>query len=168
MLRSALASLLPAIRVSAQQTERASAAGTLRWAQTQPQRGEKLSEATSNSAFSNITISQVMKNKSESGAPTSALFWVQPHAKVYEAIEIMAKANVGSILVMESGHPHKSQVQGIITERDYLRKVVVAGKSSKEMACAALMTKTDSMLTLKPEDTVAKVFTHVYSRELEK
>jgi CBS domain-containing protein len=98
-----------------------------------------------------------MKNKAESGAPTSALFWVKPQAKVYDAIEKMAGANIGSILVMRSGEPHKSQVQGIITERDYLRKVVVAGKSSKEMACAALMTKIDDMLFLKPEDTVAKV-----------
>lgn len=49
------------------------------------------------------------------------------------------------------------QVAGIITERDYLRKVVVAGKSSKELACSALMTSTHSIVTLTPEDTVAKV-----------
>ena len=157
----------------------------------------KLSEATSNSAFSNITVRQVMKDKMEDGAPSAGLFWVQPQAMVYEAIEKMANANVGSILVMKSGEPHKSQVradrpdtrpsltlelaaaparcatrrhrepvrdalksvqvEGIITERDYLRKVVVAGKSSKEMACSALMTSTQSILTLTPEDTVAKV-----------
>ena len=50
-----------------------------------------------------------------------------------------------------------AQVAGVITERDYLRKVVVAGKSSKEMACAALMTATEKLLTLGPEDTVVKV-----------
>jgi hypothetical protein len=53
--------------------------------------------------------------------------------------------------------PLKLQVEGIITERDYLRKVAVTGKSSKQMACSALMTSTSQIVTLTPEDTVAKV-----------
>jgi CBS domain-containing protein len=79
--------------------------------------------------------------------------------KVFDAVKKMAEANVGSILIMQSAKPHMSQVEGMITERDYLRKVVVTGKSSKEMACSALMTKAANIVTLHPDDTVVKVWT---------
>ena len=51
----------------------------------------------------------------------------------------------------------QDDVEGLITERDYLRKVAVTGKSSKEMSCGALMTPTTKIIDIEPHDTVAKV-----------
>lgn len=118
MLRSACARL--AARVSALPVESEIAQGA-RLMAAQAKRTEKLSEATSNSTFGNITIRQVMKDKAEDGAPTAGLFWVEPQAKVYEAVEKMANANVGSILVMKSGEPHKSQARPDVRARTKTR-----------------------------------------------
>lgn len=51
----------------------------------------------------------------------------------------------------------QDDVEGLITERDYLRKVAVTGKSSREMSCGALMTPTSKIVDITPADTVAKV-----------
>ncbi len=55
------------------------------------------------------------------------IFSIAPDATVFKAIEIMAEANVGALLVMKG-----EKLVGIISERDYTRKVFIRGKSSKE------------------------------------
>ena len=53
-------------------------------------------------------------------------FWsVGPDTSVYDALRLMTDNEVGSVLVVEDG-----RVRGIVTERDYVRKVVMEGKSS--------------------------------------
>ena len=67
-----------------------------------------------------ITVSQVLKSKGRG-------FWyVVPTMTAYEALEIMADKNVGALLVVEGG-----ELKGIFSERDYARKVILKGKSSK-------------------------------------
>lgn len=67
------------------------------------------------------TISEILKNK-------PAVIWsISPDATVFEAIQIMADKNVGALLAMAEGKLH-----GVITERDYTRKVALKGKSSRE------------------------------------
>jgi CBS domain-containing protein len=87
------------------------------------------------------TIREVLKGKSRE------LFSTRPDATVYEAIEIMADKQVGALLVME-----KDELVGIISERDYARKIILKGKSSKETPVAEIMTS--SVLTVSPQHTV--------------
>jgi len=59
------------------------------------------------------------------------IFAVAPDAPVIDAIRLMAEKHVGAVLVMEG-----SRLAGILSERDYARKIVLAGRSSKDTRCA--------------------------------
>jgi CBS domain-containing protein len=74
------------------------------------------------------TIGMVLKQKS---GPVAG---IAPDASVYQAIEMMAEKRVGALLVMESG-----VLIGIISERDYARKVILQGRSSKETQVSEIM-----------------------------
>lgn len=61
---------------------------------------------------------------------------VSPHDSVFDAIQLMADKGVGALLVMEN-----ESLVGIISERDYARKVILKGKSSKQTSINDIMTK---------------------------
>jgi CBS domain-containing protein len=72
---------------------------------------------------------------------------VGPQTTVLEALRIMADQNIGSVLVVEG-----SQYLGIMTERDYSRKVILKGKSSTDTPVAEIMSRDFPVVT--PNDTV--------------
>ncbi len=72
---------------------------------------------------------------------------VQKDTKVYEALKIMSDKNIGSLVVFDEG-----KYAGILTERDYSRKVILEGRHSDEVTVGEIMS-TD-LPTVKPEDTV--------------
>jgi len=72
---------------------------------------------------------------------------VSPGTTVLEALKIMAGQNIGSVLVLEG-----SEYQGIMTERDYSRKVILKGKSSTDTPVAEIMS-TD-LPHVNPHDTI--------------
>ena len=75
-------------------------------------------------------------------------FWsVSPDTNVYEALRLMAEKEVGSALVVENG-----KVRGIVTERDYARKVVLEGKASPDTPVTEIMTT--HVLCTRPEQTI--------------
>jgi CBS domain-containing protein len=68
-------------------------------------------------------------------------------ASVFDAIKVMAERSVGSLLVMEGG-----KIVGIVTERDYARKVILLGRSSETTTVAAIMST--EVITATAEQTV--------------
>ena len=72
---------------------------------------------------------------------------IAPTATVYEAIARMSEKSVGALLVLSEG-----RLAGIISERDYARKVILKDRSSKETQVREIMT--DRVVTALPADTV--------------
>ena len=62
------------------------------------------------------------------------IFSVSPDATVYEAIDLMANKNIGALLVVQDGH-----LLGMMSERDYTRKVMLRGKRSRETQVREIM-----------------------------
>ncbi len=80
-------------------------------------------------------------------AKGSEVFSIGPGASVFDALEEMAKRDVGALIVMEDG-----QVVGIFSERDYARKIILAGKSSRETPVRDIMT--DRVIYARPDLTL--------------
>jgi signal-transduction protein with cAMP-binding, CBS, and nucleotidyltransferase domain len=72
-----------------------------------------------------------------------------PNATVFEAIQLMADKSVGALPVVDN-----SRLVGIISERDYARKVTLKGRSSKDTPVRDIMTK--ELLTATPSDSIAE------------
>lgn len=71
---------------------------------------------------------------------------VTPEASVFDAVKIMADNHIGALVVMTG-----TKVVGLITERDYARKIVLLSRSSKETAVREIMTS--EVLYVRPERT---------------
>ena len=72
---------------------------------------------------------------------------VTPADKVYDAVATMVDNNVGSLLVMQN-----DAVVGIVTERDYLRKVILQGRSSRETPVSEIMSS--KLAFVRPETSI--------------
>jgi CBS domain-containing protein len=77
----------------------------------------------------------------------SDVFWLSPDSTVYEAVAMMADKGVGALLVLSGG-----KLAGIVSERDYARKVILKGKHSHEMQVQEIMTS--PVFTVSPEHSV--------------
>lgn len=77
----------------------------------------------------------------------AALWSVSPETTVFDAIKLMAEKNIGSLPVLAEG-----KLLGVFTERDYTRKIALAGKSSRETRVREIIAP--ETVTVTPEDTV--------------
>ena len=87
------------------------------------------------------TVASILKKKGD------AIWSVEPTATVYEAIAMMAEKSVGALLVVSDG-----KLVGIISERDYARKVVLQRRSSSGTLVHEIMT--GSVITVTPDHSV--------------
>src|SRR6267154_3771461 len=79
---------------------------------------------------------------------TSTVWSIGPNAMVFDAIHLMDEKNVGALPVVDN-----KTLVGVISERDYTRKIIVKGRSSKDTPVSDIMTK--ELLTVNPGDSVA-------------
>jgi CBS domain-containing protein len=87
------------------------------------------------------TVAHILNSKSD-----HTVFTIAPTASVFDAVKLMADKSIGALVVMEGG-----KVVGIITERDYARKIVLMARSSKETAVREIMTT--SVIYVGPDHT---------------
>ncbi len=74
------------------------------------------------------------------------LWSIPPDATVFEAIQLMAGQNIGAVLVMQG-----ESLLGVVSERDYTRKIVLKGKSSRDTRVSEILTEP---LVVRRSDTV--------------
>ncbi|RZL67165.1 MAG: CBS domain-containing protein [Variovorax sp.] len=83
-------------------------------------------------------VSELLSNRGP------ALFHISPDATVFEALQVLERHGVGALLVMVD-----DKLTGVVSERDYTRKVALQGKNSKEVTVSEIMTS--SVITVAPD-----------------
>jgi len=73
-----------------------------------------------------------------------------PRSKVFDALKLMSDKNIGALMVMDE----RGNVAGIISERDYARKVILLGKFSRKTAVEEIMTPVSHLFCVSPKNTV--------------
>ena len=86
------------------------------------------------------TVKQILDQKGR------LVFTIEPDSSVYDAIAMMAEKHVGGLVVME-----EDKLVGLISERDYVRKVILQGRSSPDTKVREIMT--DRVMVVSPERT---------------
>ncbi len=88
--------------------------------------------------YTSITVGQVLRQKGHGS------HGIAPDALAYEALELMADKNIGALMVMENGN-----LVGVFSERDYARKVILKGRTSKSTTVRELMSS--KLISASPE-----------------
>ncbi len=89
-------------------------------------------------------VSDLLKSK------VKQLWTILPEALVLDALKLMAEKEIGALMVVDK----KDKVVGIITERDYARKIILKGKTSMKTSVKEIMTPSNKMYTVKPDTPV--------------
>jgi CBS domain-containing protein len=92
----------------------------------------------------------------------SAVWSIDPNAMVFNAIQLMDEKNVGALPVLEHG-----KLVGIVSERDYTRKVILKGRVSKDTPVSDIMTR--QVLTVNPSSSITecmRIMTEKHVRHL--
>lgn len=103
--------------------------------------------------MSQITLARLLEMKGR------AVYSIAPGASVFEAIQGMSERGVGALLVMEG-----EALAGIISERDYTRKVILQGRASRDTRVEEIMTA--DVVTASPELTLEQAMRLVSERRI--
>ena len=85
--------------------------------------------------------------------PHQSVHAITPGASVFDAVKLMSESNIGALLVMEG-----EEVAGIVTERDYARKIILMSRSSKETPVREIMTS--AVMYVHPSQTSEECMVH--------
>lgn len=102
--------------------------------------------------FEQTTIANILEGKG--ARDTGTFLTITTEDTVYDAVKAMTSNNVGALLVMQPGDKEKPRLAGIVTERDYLRKIIVQGRSSKTTRVGDIMTEENKLITVRPDTKV--------------
>lgn len=91
------------------------------------------------------TVGDILKNKAKE------TWSISRKASVFEALKLIGEKDIGALMVTDEKH----KFVGIITERDYARKVVIKGRSSQDTKVEEIMTPIDKMFTVRPDTPVS-------------
>jgi len=83
-------------------------------------------------------------------AKDQAVCSINPRATVFDALKLMSDMEIGAVMVLDE----TGKVCGILSERDYARKISLRGKTSRETAVAEIMTPAERMHTVGPANTL--------------
>lgn len=100
-----------------------------------------------------LTVRHLLDHKS------SGVSSIRPDASVLEALELMAREDISSVLVTEG-----EELKGIFTERDYARKVILRGRNSRDTIVRELMTT--QLITISPQNTIADCMSIMTDRHI--
>ncbi|CAI9116763.1 OLC1v1017999C1 [Oldenlandia corymbosa var. corymbosa] len=106
--------------------------------------------AVMHKGLENMTVSEVLMTKE--GEKVGSWLWCRMDDTVYDAVKQMAQNNIGSLVVLKPGQ--EQLIAGIVTERDYLRKVIVKDRSSKYTRVGEIMTDQKSLVTVTSDTNV--------------
>jgi len=101
----------------------------------------------------NMTVNQILSTKGD------YVYSIVSSISVYDAIKVMGEKNVGAILIIED-----DQLKGILSERDYARKIVLQGKSSKNTLVNEIMVS--KVVTVQPTDDLDYCMELMISRRI--
>ena len=87
------------------------------------------------------TVADILKSKADPAVHT-----IGPEASVFDAVKLMAQKNIGALLIVEH-----DQVIGMLTERDYARKIVLMARASRETKLSEIMTH--PVMYVRPQHT---------------
>ncbi|KAJ4826045.1 hypothetical protein Tsubulata_029790 [Turnera subulata] len=110
------------------------------------------SPAMQEKGLENVTVADVLMSKGEE--KTGSWLWCQTNDTVDDAIKNMAKNNIGSLVVLKPGE--QQYVAGIITERDYMTKIIAPGRSSKYTKVGEIMTDENRLITVTSDTNILK------------
>lgn len=99
------------------------------------------------------TVHRLLQEKGRS------IFWVTPEATVYTAIEQMATRGVGALLVMDGDH-----LAGVVSERDYARRVILEGRRSSDTRVEEIMTR--EVVCVSPDRNVEECMALMTDRKI--
>jgi Predicted signal-transduction protein containing cAMP-binding and CBS domains len=83
-------------------------------------------------------------------AKERAIWSIHPGATVFDALKLMSEKEIGAVMVLDE----TAAVRGILSERDYARKIPLQGRVSRETAVAEIMTPVERMHTVAPTSTL--------------
>lgn len=92
-------------------------------------------------------------------AKGNQVFSIRPDAKVIEALQLMAQKDIGALVVIDG-----DKLVGIMSERDYARKVILHGKSSQDVTVRDIMTR--EVITVDPAQTVEQCMALVTQKRI--